>query len=107
MAANFCPKCDGWLSSVLSVDHTCPPTWSVWCPEDGTAEEHAVTVHAYDEDDAAEEFAKKECEGDPAYYDVYINGGKDLTVKNPHTGEVHHKHVFGEATVDFHVREKA
>lgn len=49
--STFCTTC----GALRIRGHVCPPTWLVWDPEltDGT---EAVTVHAYDAQEAAEQW---------------------------------------------------
>ena len=100
---DYCTKCGAWLCSTLKEGHTCPPTWFVWCPEDGEDEGNARTVYAQDEDGAAGEYAKESCGDDLGTYNSYIYGGKDVVVKNLR-GETYQRHVYGEVTIDFYVK---
>lgn len=53
---NRCSTCDQWLYSARA--HRCPPSWLVWCPEDGETFEDAARIWASDAEEAAAEFVE-------------------------------------------------
>ena len=95
-----CEKCNEFIYS--SVNHKCNPVWH--CQIIDGSEEFDYKVYAYDEGTAAEKFAEeRESDWDYSFVD---NGGVEVDVKNPETGEIKRFYVWAEVTIVYTASEK-
>lgn len=99
-----CRKCGERIYGPAD-NHECAAGWDIWRPEHGETREHAVVVHAYDEEMAVQEWAER----DDAHGDYTIVSGSDAKVHvAPHGDETTPARVFvvrGESEPTYYANE--
>ena len=101
MSFNKCPICQKWDVG----QHRCPPSFIVWCEDQGETEEDGITIYAYDHESAAEEFADQ-YDVETADYSIAAQKWEPtFTVKGLRDGGVKRFIVTGETVPSYSATE--
>lgn len=103
MSVTNCSTCgaltfDGG-KTLMGYDHTCPPKWKLWVPEEGETEEDADEGYGIDAEDAAETYVEKRY-GDGESFRWLERDGALVHVRGD-DGSLTKVRVHAEATVRY------
>ena len=101
MSFTKCPICKKWDVGA----HRCPPSFLVWCEEQGESEDDAETFYAMDAEDAAKEWAETDDCYSAEYMIVAQKWEPVVSVMDRRDGEIKRFCVTGEAVPSYSASE--